>query len=90
MNKILKLDANLFFAISIISLSIGGIWMSYTEEKNLIQLGIIVLGGLAGILGGIIGFIQRGEIIKHESGLTFEISDADPRRIKSIKITYPK
>jgi len=34
MNKILKLDANLFFAISIISLSIGGIWMSYTEEKK--------------------------------------------------------
>ena len=64
MNKILKLDANLFFAISIISLSIGGIWMSYTEEKNLIQLGIIVLGGLVGISGGIIGLIQRREIIK--------------------------
>ena len=59
MNKILKLDANLFFAISIISLVIGGIWMSYTEEKNLIQFGIIVLGGLAGISGGIIGFMQR-------------------------------
>ena len=65
MNEILKLDANLFFAISIIFLSISGIWMSYTEEKNLIQLGIIVLGGLTGILGGIIGFIQRGEIIKN-------------------------
>ena len=65
MNKILKLDANLFFAISIISLSIGGIWMSYTEEKNLIQLGIIVLGGLSGISGGIIGFMQRSEIIKN-------------------------
>ena len=65
MNKILKLDANLFFAISIISLSIGGIWMSYTEEKNLIQLGIIVLGGLSGISGGIISFMQRGEIIKN-------------------------
>ena len=65
MNKILKLDANLFFAISIISLSIGGIWMSYTEEENLIQLAIIVLGGLAGISGGIIRFMQRGEIIKN-------------------------
>ena len=65
MNKILKLNAELFFGISIISLSFGGIWMSYTEEKNLIQLGIIILGGLAGILGGIIGFIQRGEIIKN-------------------------
>ena len=65
MNKILKLNPELFFGISIISLSLGGIWMSYTEEKNLIQLGVIVLGGLAGILGGIIGFIQRGEIIKN-------------------------
>ena len=52
MNKILKLDANLFFAISIISLVIGGIWMSYNEEKNLIQLGLI-------------GFMQKGEIIKN-------------------------
>ena len=59
MVKILKLDANLFFAISIIFLSIGGIWMSYTEEKNLIQLGIIVLGGFLGASGGIIGFVQR-------------------------------
>ena len=65
MNKILKLNPEVFFGISIISLSLGGIWMSYTEEKNLIQLGIIVLGGLAGILGGIIGFIQRGEIINN-------------------------
>ena len=38
--------------------------MSYTEEKNLIQLGMIVLGGLSGISGGIIGFMQKGEIIK--------------------------
>ena len=59
MNKILKLNAELFFGISIIFLSLGGIWMSYTEENNLIQLGIIVLGGLAGISGGIIGFMQR-------------------------------
>ena len=61
MDKILKLDANLFFSISIIFLSIGGIWMSYTEEKNLIQLGIIVLGGLLGASGGIIGFMKRGK-----------------------------
>ncbi len=64
MNKILKLDANLLIAISFISFSIGGIWMSYTEEKNLIQLGMIALGGLTGISGGIIGFMQSSEIIK--------------------------
>jgi len=43
---------------------IGGIWMSYAEEKNLIQLGLIVLGGLLSISGGIIGFIQNRKIIK--------------------------
>ena len=59
MKKILELNPNLFFSIGITSLSIGGIWMSYTEEKNLIQLEMIVLGGLVGILGGIIGFIQN-------------------------------
>ena len=46
------------------------------------------LGGLVVAIAGRVP--QRGEIIKHESGLTFEINDADPRRIKSIKITYAK
>jgi CBS domain containing-hemolysin-like protein len=46
------------------------------------------LGGLVVAIAGRVP--QRGEIINHESGLTFEINDADPRRIKSIKITYPK
>ena len=64
MKKILELNPNLFFAIGIISMSIGGIWMSYAEEKNLIQLGIIVLGALVGISGAIIGLIQNRKIIK--------------------------
>jgi len=46
------------------------------------------LGGLVVAIAGRVP--QRGEIIKHESGLTFEINDADPRRIKSIKITSSK
>ena len=33
---------------------------------------------------------QRGEIIKHTSGTTFEIKDADPMKIKSVKVTTPK
>ena len=49
---------------------------------------IDTLGGLVVAIAGRVP--QRGEIIKHESGLIFEIRDADPRRIKSIKITYPK
>tara|TARA_B100001778_G_scaffold313335_1_gene297692 strand:+ start:76 stop:912 length:837 start_codon:yes stop_codon:yes gene_type:complete len=46
------------------------------------------LGGLVVAMAGRVP--QRGEILKHESGLTFEINDADPRRIKSIKITYSR
>ena len=38
MKKILELDPNLFISIGLISMCIGGIWMSYAEEKNLIQL----------------------------------------------------
>ena len=64
MKKILELNPNLFISIGLISMGIGGIWMSYTEEKNLIQLGMIALGGLTGISGGIIGFMQSSEIIK--------------------------
>ena len=64
MKKILELDPNLFISIGCISMCIGGIWMSYAEEKNLIQLGLIVLGGLLSISGGIIGFIQNRKIIK--------------------------
>ena len=46
---------------------------------------------LGGLVIATVGRVpQRGEIIKHESGLIFEIIDADPRKIKSLKITYPK
>jgi CBS domain containing-hemolysin-like protein len=42
-------------------------------------------------LGGLIVTILdrvpgRGEIIKHDSGIEFEIIDADPRRIKRIRL----
>ena len=32
----------------------------------------------------------RGEIIPHPAGVEFEILDADPRRIKLLKIIRPK
>ena len=46
---------------------------------------------LGGLIFSIAGRVpQRGEIIKHTSGTTFEIKDADPMKIKSVKITTPK
>ena len=49
---------------------------------------IDTLGGLIFSLTGRVP--QRGEIIKHTSGTTFEIKDADPMKIKSVKVTTPK
>jgi len=33
---------------------------------------------------------RRGEILRHESGLEFEILDADPRRVKRLRIHCPE
>ncbi len=45
------------------------------------------LDTLGGLVVGIVGRVpQRGEIITHPSGLEFEVLDADPRRIKRLKI----
>lgn len=64
MKKILELNPNIFIPMGIISMSIGGIWMGEAEEKNFIQLGLIVLGGFLTISGTIIGFIQNRKILK--------------------------
>lgn len=47
-----------------------------------------------GTVGGYIFFLlgripEKGEIIQHETGLIFEILDADPRRIKKLIIRKP-
>ncbi|MEY4304676.1 MAG: hypothetical protein RIT52_851, partial [Pseudomonadota bacterium] len=31
----------------------------------------------------------RGEIVPHESGVEFEVVDADPRRIKRLRVRLP-
>lgn len=42
---------------------------------------------LAGLIFKIAGRVPaRGEIIRHESGLEFEILDSDPRRVKKVRI----
>ncbi|MEE9318506.1 MAG: transporter associated domain-containing protein, partial [Rhodospirillales bacterium] len=45
-------------------------------------------------LGGLVFFIAgrvpiRGELLHHSSGLEFEVLDADPRRIKSLRVLKP-
>lgn len=48
---------------------------------------IDTLGGLVFQRSGHVP--RRGEIVTHESGVTFEILDADPRRIKRLRVRLP-
>jgi CBS domain containing-hemolysin-like protein len=42
---------------------------------------------LAGLVGALAGRVpQRGEVISHPAGFEFEITDADPRRVKRVRI----
>ena len=42
---------------------------------------------LAGLVGALAGRVpQRGEVITHPAGFEFEITDADPRRVKRVRI----
>jgi CBS domain containing-hemolysin-like protein len=45
---------------------------------------IDTVGGLVGALAGRVP--QRGEVIAHPGGFEFEVTDADPRRIKHVRI----
>jgi CBS domain containing-hemolysin-like protein len=48
------------------------------------QEGVDTLGGL---LFSLVGRVpQRGELISHPAGIDFEILDADPRRVKKVRI----
>ncbi len=46
------------------------------------------LGGLVSLLAGHVP--ARGEVIRHPAGAEFEIVDADPRRIKRVRVQLPK
>lgn len=55
-----------------------------TEEED---EEIDTLGGLVFIRTGRVP--ARGEVVEHESGVQFEIVDADPRRIKRLRVRLP-
>jgi len=45
---------------------------------------------LGGLIVAQLGRVpQRGELVEHESGLAFEVVDADPRRVKRVRIRVP-
>jgi CBS domain containing-hemolysin-like protein len=55
--------------------------------KNGEEEDIDTLGGLVFTLVGRVP--ARGEIVRHEAGIEFEVIDADPRRVKKVRILRP-
>ena len=46
---------------------------------------------LAGLVFSLVGRVpQRGEIVKHPAGIEFEVLDADPRRLKRLRVRVTK
>ena len=71
--------------------------VSIDELQNVTNIEFIVsnenedIDTLGGLIFAIAGRVpQRGEIRQHDSGTTFEIKDADPMKIKSVKVSTPK
>lgn len=45
---------------------------------------------LGGLVFAIVGRVPvRGEVVRHASGVEFEVLDADPRRVKKLKVVMP-
>ncbi|MGE0734469.1 MAG: hemolysin family protein [Alphaproteobacteria bacterium] len=56
-----------------------GRWLSDDERAN-----VDTLGGLVVYLAGRVP--ARGELVKHDSGIEFEVLDADPRRVRRVRL----
>ena len=88
MPMLIKSSSNIFEASARVEInelqSVTNINFSNLQESEDIN----TLGGLIFSIAGRVP--QRGEIIKHSSGTVFEIKDADPMKIKSVKITTPQ
>lgn len=60
-----------------------GLRLRVTEDDEEID----TLGGIVFLRSGRVP--ARGEVISHESGASFEVIDADPRRIKRLRVRLP-
>ena len=63
------------------------IGMSLTSAEEIDEEEIDTLGGLVTMLAGHLP--ARGEVIVHPDGVEFEVVDADPRRIKRLRVRLP-
>ncbi|MGY9012601.1 MAG: transporter associated domain-containing protein, partial [Rhodobacterales bacterium] len=58
--------------------------VSLTQAEDLDTEEIGTLGGLVFMLAGQVP--ARGEVVMHPDGTEFEVIDADPRRIKRLRV----
>ena len=63
------------------------IGLSLTNHDDVDEEEIETLGGLVFMLSGRVP--ARGEVIPHPEGPEFEVIDADPRRIKRLRVLLP-
>jgi magnesium and cobalt transporter len=64
----------------------GRVGKVLTEEER--EADIDTVGGLVFTLAGRVP--ARGEVIGHSSGLEFRVLDADPRRIRRLRVRRPQ
>ncbi|MEM9852976.1 MAG: hemolysin family protein [Pseudomonadota bacterium] len=62
--------------------------LSLTAHEDIDEEEIDTLGGLVFMLSGRIP--ARGEVVPHPAGPEFEVVDADPRRIKRLRVRIPE
>ena len=65
----------------------AAIGMNLTAHDAIDEEEVDTLGGLVSMLSGHVP--ARGEVIKHPDGPEFEVIDADPRRIKRLRVRIP-
>jgi magnesium and cobalt transporter len=61
---------------------------SLTDDDEIDEEDIDTLGGLVFMLSGRVP--ARGEVVTHPAGYEFEVVDADPRRIKRLRVRVPE
>ena len=61
--------------------------LSLTKHEDVDGEDIETLGGLVFMLAGRVP--ARGEVVMHPDGTEFEVVDADPRRIKRLRVCLP-
>jgi magnesium and cobalt transporter len=66
----------------------AAIGRSLTRHEDVDEEEIDTLGGLVFMLSGRVPV--RGEVVKHPDGPEFEVIDADPRRIKRLRVRLPE